>query len=120
MVGWRFNNLRSILESDTPDNFRQLISLQPPPILRGGGDQNALEFLLLATVYKTRGDVAAANAAQAPAERAARIETPCGHAAPGHVVRFCAVGQQISRLISAQDGSVVSWPARLRRQRARK
>ena len=73
MVGWRFNNLRSILESDTPDNFRQLISLQPPPILRGGGDQNALEFLLLATLYKTRGDVAAANAAQAPAERAARI-----------------------------------------------
>ena len=114
MVGWRFNNLRSILESDTPDNFRQLISLHPPPILRGGGDQNALEFLLLTTLYKTRGGVAAANAAQGAGResRSNRTETPCGHAAPGHVVRFCAVGQQISRLISTQDGSVVSWPAR--------
>jgi hypothetical protein len=75
VVGWRFNNLRSILESDTPDNFRQLISLHPPPILRGGGDQNALEFLLLTTLYKTRGDVAANTAEGAGREsRSKRIE----------------------------------------------
>jgi len=79
----------------------------------------ALEFLLLTTLYKTRGDVAANTAQGAGREsRSVAQRHPVDTLRQGTWARSVPLGSNTSRLISTQDDLVVSWPARLRRQRA--